>query len=157
MTIEPSTAAPTKPPGQTGGRAVPEGITRVLVLLRWIIGYGRNLADTFHQRAADAAFRDFAAIRFHTPDLNAIFARVRRGLMLALALEAKLLKRAATGRELVEAPVRSGTPPARPSGTARKPHAARRSKLIDLPLDHLPTAQQIADELRRRPLGAILV
>lgn len=77
--------------------------------------------------------------------------------MLALALEAKLLKRAATGRELVEAPVRSGTPAARRPGTARKPRAARRTNLIDLPLDRLPTAQQIAEELRRRPLGAILV
>jgi len=157
MAATPSTAASAKPPEQTGGTRAPEGITRFLFLLRWIIGYGKTLADTFHQCAPDAGLRHFVSTRFRTSDLNQVFARIKRGLMLALALEAKLVKRAETGRDIAEAPVRYSTPATQRSDTPRKRTAARRTNVIDLPLDRLPTAEEIAEELRCRPLGAILV
>ena len=157
MHTTPSTAEPAKTPDQTGGSAVaPEAITRFLFLLRGIVGYGKTLADTFHQRAADADFRAFVTTRFHTSDLNAIFARIRRGLMLAAGLEAKLAQRAAAGRDLTPAPDRPYTPRRPGSGSKRRRPAVRHTNIVDLPLDRLPTAEQIAEELRRRPVGAVL-
>lgn len=150
-------AAPAKPPEHTGGVVVPEGIARFLTLLRWIIGYGKTLADTFHQHAPDASLRRFVDSRFRTSDLNVVFARLRRGLLLALALEDRLVRRAAAGRDIVETPVRSPRPGTKRSGPPRKRGMVRRSNVIDLPLDRLPTAEEIADELRRRPVGAVLV
>lgn len=157
MPNAPSSAEPAKPPEHTGGKVVPEGIARFLTLLHWIIGYGKTLADTFHQHASDACLREFVDSRFRTTDLNVVFARIKRGLMLALALEKKLLRRAATGRDIVETPVRSSMPATRRSGTPRQRGTVRRTNVIDLPLDRLPTAEEIADELRRRPFGAVLV
>jgi len=157
MSSAPSSSAPAKPPGQPGGTSAPEGVACVLVLLQWIVAFGKDLADTFHQRTANADFHAFVTNRFHTSDLDAIFARIRRGLMLALALQARLTRRAATGRDIPEAKVRFYPPRGKRSGSADKPAKPRRTNIIDLPLDRLPTAEQIAEELRRRPVGAVLV
>jgi len=92
---------------------------------------------------------------FATRDLALIFARITRGLLLADALEARLIQRAAREQD---APPASG--PAR-AALPRKPHAARPAarrvdRAEDPRLARLPTPEAIAAEVRRRPIGAIL-
>ena len=142
-------------PASVAPATAPARVTRFLLLLRWIISYGTDLASTIHQRAARPDFKYFAS-RFRHADLALILARIRRGLMLAGALQAKLDDRAARGRDIAPVPVRFPTPRAPCSAQPRQPRAPRRTNIIDLPLDRLPTAEEIAEELRRRPLGAIL-
>ena len=89
-------------------------------------------------------------MRFGTTDLALIVARIARGLQLANALEARVLQRATqldVGRRPGRA--RSG---ARASGSPAAPPVAE----ADQPLAHLPTAEQIAAEIRRRPIGAVI-
>ena len=133
----------------------PEGITCFLILLRWIIGYGQELASALRQGTIGG---DFARIvrRYRTKDLAVILARLQRGLMLAAGLEDRLVRRAATGRDLKPVPVRYPQPGTRRNGAPQRRHAPRRTNIVDLPLDRLPTAEQIASELRRRPAGAVL-
>ena len=139
-----------------GNAPAPEGIACFLILLRWIIGYGQELAASVRQgRLGD----DFARVvrRYRTSDLAVILARLQRGLMLAAGLRDRLVQRAATGRDLTPAPYRYPQPGTRRQGEPQHRRAPRKTNIVDLPLDRLPTAEQIADELRRRPAGAVLV
>ena len=149
------------PPDPTPDRSpasapAPEGIGCFLILLRWIVGYGQQLASALRQGTAGGDFSDVFR-RYRTSDLKLILARIQRGLMLAAGLEDRLVKRAATGRDLTPAPVRYPQPRTRREGETHRHRAPRKTNLIDLPLDRLPTAEQIAEELRRRPVGAVLV
>ena len=156
-----SGAAPSPGPTPTPEppRATPR-IGRVLSLLRRLIDFGRQLAANAQARAATP---DFARIAwpFGTADLAAILARITGALRRAAALEAKLSLRAARGRDLVVPPIRVAA--------ARTPRAARQSAppgvaAAPLPADpaqdprlaRLPTEAEIAAELRRRPLGAVI-
>ena len=136
-----SAAAPTEPEPQ------PTRSGRLLAFVRKLIDYGRDIAATIRQRVA--ADPSFARHRFGTADLAVIFTRIARGMLLAQALEARVLSRAAA---LDEGPrprrVRSEPRP-RPSGSpaAREPES---------PLAELPTAEQIAAEIRRQPIGAVI-
>lgn len=138
------------------GPAAPANIVRVLHVIRWIISYGTELASTLRQRATRADFRFFAA-RYRDGAVAVILARIRRGLLIAGALEARLAARAAKGRNISPSPPRLPSPHPAPSDRSNQPRAPRRTNLIDLPPDRLPTVQEIAAELRRRPLGAVLV
>ena len=144
------------PDRSAGNAPVPEGIARLLCLLRWIIDYGTQFATALQQRAAGTNFARIAS-RYRTSDLAAILTRIRRGLLLAAGLQARLLRRAATGRDVAPAPLRCPLPQAPRAGDPQRQRTPRRTKIIDLPLDRLPTAEQIASELRHRPIGAILV
>jgi hypothetical protein len=128
--------APTTEPSRSG---------RLLGLIRKLIDYGKDLAATIRQRTATEPF--FAKVRFGTSDLALILARIARGLQLANALEARVLRRAAH----LDAGRRPGR--ARP---AAKPPAARPVAEVDPGLARLPTAEQIAAEVRRRPIGAVI-
>jgi hypothetical protein len=105
------------------------------------------------------------AIPFGTADLAAILARITNGLRRAAALEAALCRRAARGRDLTPSPVRLPD--------ARGPRLALQSAPPDAlpepqPADHtqdptgdprlarLPTEEEIAAEVRRRPVGAVI-
>lgn len=136
------------------GAAVPERIGCLLRLIRWIIGHGNGLAATLHERAVHPDF-DFFASRYRVSDLKTIVARIRRGLLIAHALLAKLEARAAQGRDIQPTPLRN--PAGRRSGAPATPRQPPRTNLVDLPLDRMPTAEEIAEELRRRPLGAVVV
>jgi hypothetical protein len=78
---------------------MPSRIGRVLCLVRKLIDYGKNLASTVQQRAANPGFAVFAG-PFGTADLTAILARITNGLRRATALEARLCQRAECGRDL---------------------------------------------------------
>lgn len=134
----------------------PQGIACFLILLRWIIGYGQHLATALRNGTAGSDFSEVFR-RYRTSDLMLILARIQRGLMLAAGLRDRLLKRAATGRDLTPAPYRHPQAHTQRNGEPQRRRAPRRTNIVDLPLDRLPTAEQIADELRRRPAGAVLV
>jgi len=140
---------PTDPP------ALPE-LNRVLAVVRRLIDYGRQLADTIRQRAAAPGFARFAK-PFGTADLAVILARIANGLRRAVALEARLCQRAARGKDLTVAPIRLPRLPA-----IREPSPPRLPVPADTPPGHpslarLPTGEEIAAEVRRRPVGAIIV
>ena len=139
-------------------RAIPPRVGKLLCLLHTFILYGKNLADTLRQHAADPRVLPFftdIALTFHTVDLTLILARISRGLLRAAALEERLRKRASRGQDLDPDRIR----PHRPHNSRpRKKPAARlhdpvRAPSLDTPL----TLEQIAAEDRRRPIGAVLV
>ena len=122
---------------------------RVLGLVRKLIDYGRELAASLQQRSpADLAD---SWIRFGTRDIALILARITSGLQRAGALEARLAHCAA--RPDPEARPQA-TPP--PRGTRAAAPATRRTGEADARLAHLPTPEQIAAEVRRRPIGAVI-
>ena len=152
------TADRPSPPDPNPDRSLanaPPGIAPFLILLRWIIGYGQELALALR---GGTIGDDFARVvrRYRTRDLAVILARLQRGLMLAAGLQDRLTRRAATGRDLMPVPYRDPTPGTRRQGNPQRPRAPRRTNVVDLPLDRLPTAEEIASELRRRPAGAVL-
>ena len=140
---------------------MPAALGGVLSVLRKLIDYGKRLAGTLHQRASAPGFAVFVK-PFGTTDLAAILARITAGLRRAAALEAALLQRAARGKDLTTAPLRAPaarTPrPARqaaPPADQRDPHPANPTE--DPRLARLPTEDEIAAEVRRRPVGAVIV
>ncbi len=135
------------------GRAVPGRIGQVLGLVRTLIAYGQNLADSLRQHAADPHVLPcfaFLTITFGTRDLALILARIARGLLRAAALEARLSRRAARGQDLKPTAIRLPSP--------RKPHAAKPAAAAEDPCPaRLPTPEEILAKDRRRPIGAVLV
>ena len=136
--------APTTQPNSAAADQ-PSRSGRLLNLVRKLIDYGRELAATIRQRTVTEPI--FAKVRFGTTDLALIFARIARGLLLADALEARVLRRAAH--------LDAGPRPSRARSTARAPAAPRVAE-TDPRLASLPTAAEIAAEVRRRPIGAVI-
>jgi hypothetical protein len=139
---------------------MPAAIGRVLGVVRKLIDYGKQLASTVQQRATAPGFARFAA-RFGTADVAAILACITNGLLRAAALEARLCQRAERGRDLTPPPVRlpsiRATRPARqvaPPSAPPEPGSANDPQ--DPRLARLPTADEIAAQVRSRPIGAIL-
>jgi hypothetical protein len=139
---------------------MPTALGRVLNVVRKLIDFGKQIAATVQQRATAPGFSLFAK-PFGTADLAVILARITNGLRRAAALEAKLCQRAARGQDLTPSPIRM---PA-----ARKPRPERQVAPPDAqpepqPADHtqdprlarLPTEAEIAAEIRRRPIGAVI-
>jgi hypothetical protein len=155
LTMEPD------PPG--AGTDMPSRIGRVLGVLRKLIDYGRHLATVVQQRAATPGFSLFAR-PFGTADLAVILARITAGLHRAATLQSRLCQRAARGRDLTPASVRLPAPrqprPSRqvappdhpPAGPSVAPRLAEDPRLA-----RLPTEAEIAAEMRRRPVGAVIV
>jgi hypothetical protein len=124
---------------------------RVLDVVRKLIDYGKELATTLQRRAAT----DLAAATrpFGTSDIGLILARITRGLLLANALEARVVALAARPAP----PPRPVRAPAQREPRAPRPASARPTEAADHPrLALLPTAEQIAAEVRRRPVGAVI-
>ena len=153
-------APPTDPDPPRANTAMPTALGRVLSLVRKLIDYGRQLAGTVQQRAAVPGFALFAK-PFGTADLAAILARITNGVRRAAALEALLGRRAARGQDLTPSAIRVPAPrvprpawPSAPPDAQPEPHPANPAE--DPRLAHLPTEQEIAAEVRRRPVGAVI-
>src|SRR5271157_4684618 len=119
----------------------PSRAGRLLNLVRALIDYGRQLATTFRSNLHP----------FGTSDIALILARITRGLLLAEALEARIIRDAArlhAEPAPPRAPSHRQPPPARPAIT--------RPTDTDSQLVVLPTPAQIAAEVRRRPIGAVI-
>ncbi len=156
---QPPTAT-TPPDPLRPAAAMPAAIGRVLIVVRKLIDYGKQLADTLQQRATAPGFARFAR-RFGTADVAAILARITNGLLRAAALEARLCRRAERGQDLTSTPMRfpdtGGPRPARqnaPSSTRPEPQSTDDTQ--DPRLARLPTADEIAAEVRTRPVGVVI-
>jgi hypothetical protein len=117
----------------------------LLDLVRKLIEYGKELAATLHQRAAETPY--FAPLNFGTNDVAVALARITRGLLRAQALQERLARLAA------RRPARQPAPhTAKPK---RKPRAVRPT-VQRSPLARIPTPEEIAAAVRRQPIGAVI-
>ena len=162
METPPQAAAATTPdPGQDRAAASPEKPGRaagLLSLLRRLIDYGKEIAQTLQQRAADVE-PVYLALRFDTADVALILARISRGLRLAAGLEARLVSHPPQEKPPIPtgAPIGTSTGAASPRPPRTAPPAPRRARLAEDPrLAALPSAEEIAAECRRRPIGAVI-
>jgi hypothetical protein len=140
---------------------MPTRIGRVLGVLRKLIDYGRQLAVTVQQRAPAPGFA-FLTRAFGTAELAIILARITSGLRRAAALEASLCQRAVRGRDLTVASASPTTTRAscltiRAAPPDALPESRRPAVMEDSRLARLPTEKEIAAEVRRRPVGAVIV
>ena len=152
MAGAPPAPALTQPPDPqdrpAARRAAPAPLGRegFLVLLRKLIDYGKGLACTLQQRTATTNLFQFK-LRFGTVDVAAIIACITRALLLATALEARLISH----------PILSEPKPREGARSPRKPRAAPPSEEeVEASLYRLPTPAQVAAAVRRRPAGAVL-
>jgi hypothetical protein len=150
----------TEPDPPRAGADTPTRLSRVLSVVRKLIDYGRQLVSTVQQRATTPDFAFFAR-PFGTVDLGVILTRITNGLRRAAALEARLCQRAARGKDLTVAPIR--LPATRASGAAQQvtppdaaPEPQRADHTEDPRLARLPTEEEIAAEVRRPPVGAVI-
>jgi hypothetical protein len=156
-----SPAAPTDPDPPRDAPITPTAIGRVLGVLRRLIDFGKQIAVTVQQRATTPDFASFAK-RFGTADLALILARITNGLRLAAALEARLNRRAERGQDLPPDTIRTPStraprPERQPAPPDAQPETQPANPVEDPRLAHLPTEQEIAAEIRRRPIGAVIV
>lgn len=154
----PTTPAPTKP------RPIPGRIGAVLTVLATLITHARHFAATATTRVSTPEFATAAAV-FGTDHLPTILHRMQRGLLRALALQEYLLARAARGRNLrfawppCVALQPHHRPPAKPAPGPRPApvHPRRPDPALLDPGDpaasRLPTQEDLAAEVRRRPVG----
>jgi len=135
----------TTPPTVADG---PQSTNFLLGLVRKLIDYDKQLFATMRQYppATLPSIPRYAG----TIDIGLILARIACGLNRAAALEARLLRRAR--QEQKPTPPR---PPSPPQPRAALP-AARRPAHADPHLARLPTVEEIADQVRHRPLGAVI-
>ena len=151
-------------PAQIKPRPIPGRIGAVLHVLATLIAHARHFAATATTRVAAPEFATAAAV-LGTYDLPTILHRMQRGILRALALRDYLLARAARGHNLrfawppcVELQPHH-RPPAKP---APRPRAAPRPPCRPDPAllgpddpgaSHLPTPEEFAADVRRRPVG----
>jgi hypothetical protein len=116
--------------------------------VRRIIDHGRDLIATLQRQNTPTPSAPLAR-RFASFDLALIIARITRGLRLAVALEARL----------VRTPPAQARPPRPPSHSPRpRTRGTRPQPDDDDPtLATLPSAEAIAARIRHRSAGAVLV
>jgi hypothetical protein len=182
----PNTAAPTDPPSDHAGGAVPARIALLLHAVRILLGFGRHLADTAQHRATRPGFNAIA-VCFGTSRVFTILAHLQRGILRAMALERVLLARAARGRDIrltepralaratlaaladppapppAEAPAappnsspETSAVPAAPTARQAAPRPSRPPGWNDPEL-FMPTLEELEAQVRRRPLGRTIV
>jgi len=142
-----TTARPIKTAPQTGDGAT----ARVLGVVRALIAFGRHLTEALRLR--DPSDDPVPVIRhFGVPTIAQIVARVARGLQMALALEARLMRRG--DRPF---PLRIPMPAAPRPGPRGISRTTRDRVADDADLDPLPSAEEIAERVRKRPVGEVIV
>lgn len=138
-TPKPAAAPGPQDPGRNNGG-------RLLGLVRRIIDHGRDLIAALQRQNTPTPSTPLAR-RFGSFDLALIIARITRGLLLATALESRLLR----------APPARPRPPRAPSRSTR-PRAPRPQPQPDSDLlANMPSAETIAAQIRHRSAGAVIV
>lgn len=118
----------------------------LITLVRRIIDHGRDLIAALQRQNTPTPSTPLAR-RFGSFDLALIIARITRGLLLATALESRLLR----------APPARPRPPRPPSQSAR-PRTPRPQPQPDADLlANMPSAEAIAAQIRHRSAGAVIV
>ena len=120
----------------------PSRSSRLLGVVRQLIYYGRQLVTTLRDNPR----------RFGASEIALILQRVTRGLLRAEALEARVIRDAARLDAWPVLPPTSSHRASSPAGTA----AARPAKATQTHIAGLPTEKEIAAEVRRRPIGAVI-
>ncbi len=153
-----SAALPDRPdplPDQVpGNMPAPTRTGRVLGLLHRLIDFGKEVVQTLQGRATPTTTdTDPGAIKrnFGTRNIALILMRIVRGLRLATALEARLVAhplREDVAPAVVRAPSERAPRDPQPAG----PRVSRAPP----PLSDVPTAEEIAEALRNRPLGVVI-
>jgi hypothetical protein len=154
-----ATPGPTPLPDPSPDRqaAAPSAIRRVIGVIGMLVHFAQNLAEAAHRQAAGGtSLASTLAARFRTTDTALIVARITRALMRAAALDAWLCRCAARGRELHVPLVRPAAPRQPRMADPAKPPATRRVRPELLDPTYIPTEQEIAAEVRRRPVGAVI-
>jgi hypothetical protein len=160
----PALADPTAP--QRDGVAVataPTRTGRLLGLVRKLIDYGKHLIGTLDPSTPVTQVASVGRT-FGTIDIGLIIARVMRGLHLAVALHDRLIRNA---DRLDKLPAPAGAAPSRkpqaaPLAAPSAQHTAppvvrrRRRRKAGPRLPDMPTAEEIAAHVLRRPIGAII-
>jgi hypothetical protein len=146
------TVAPTNSPDpsldrRAAGADAPSRAVRLLGLVRKLIGYGKELANTLRQPAPAARLATVTQ-HFGNIDIALILSLITRGLHRAAALEARLVSRAV--RETAE-PAATSTPSRRQPRAAQPAAHSPESRVA-----RLPTPRDIAAQVRRRPIGAVI-
>lgn len=138
---------------------MPERIGRLLTLVQFLIGYGKECAATLRQHTGTPQFRLTMQARFGTSDLARILIRIGRALKLAAALDIQLRRLAATGQDIETptelAPVQPRSFASRSTTTADR-RAAGSGAVPDNLDDDLPSEAQIAAMIRQGKTGAII-
>ena len=145
-------AAPAAPPDPRQGPAcvtAPSETGLLIVLLRKLIDYGKDLVSAVQQCTAFADL-PINAQYFHTGDIGLIVAQITRGLMRAAALRAWLITRGTLP------PRRAFPSPLLPRPPRTAAPIPRRPRDVVSLLDRMPTEAEIAAEVRRRPVGATI-
>jgi hypothetical protein len=147
------TDAPTQadpPPDQPADESSCSG--QLLGLLRRLIAHGHRLADRLCQRTVPDYY---TATGFGSLDLALILRRIMLGLQRAVMLEAHITKIAERLDRASEPAPRAPTPAScrtpRQSAQPADPAAAP-----DPTLARMPSIEEIAADIRRRPIGAVL-
>ena len=115
----------------------PNRFFSVLVVVRALIDFGRQMLGTVQQGSNAGAALAGIKLRFRTLNIAVILARITQALALATALETRLEKLAS----------RAPKGPSHPKPRVQKPKAAN---------DDLPSAAEITKRLRQRPIAAVL-
>jgi hypothetical protein len=135
-------------------------VGRLLGIVHKLVAYGTSLITTL-QHGSPAHCRTMAMLAFGTRDLGLIIARIKCGLQRAAALQARLNAYVARGRDLTlpeeRRPRAWSTEGARSAAPkveedAQPPAAAARDTVLVL----LPSAEEIAEQVRTRPLGTVI-
>lgn len=157
-----SDAPPAPQDAQTAGppgRGLSRSAT-LLSLLACLLDCGRTLLAELRQRDPDDV-SPALAYRFGPVSLALIIARVTRGIMLVTALRDRVTRNARR-LDAPHPPTRTrAAPPDRPAPPDRARPAPpdrpeRRPVDEAAELHNLPSAQDIADRIRRRPIGIVI-
>lgn len=141
--LPPPTDEPDPPAPSRASRSA-----RLLNLVRKLIDYGKELATTIRQRAVTDPHD--VSRRFGTADIARIVAMITRGLHRANALEDRIVRRAAH----LDAPTQGISSPHGPR--SRPPATPAAVEPTDPTLARMPTPAQIAADVLRRPIGAVI-
>ncbi len=160
-------ASPAPDPDWAGPDALPRGtpapdafprVGRLLWIVRRLVAFGTNLLATL-QAGASAERQALAMLSFGTKDLALIIARIKCGLLRAAGLEVRLNRFVRRGRDLQPPPWRMAMPRKRqvadaaPDGAATE--AAAPPVCAEI-LARLPSAEEIAEQVRTRPIGVVI-
>jgi hypothetical protein len=153
----PLAATPTNTPAPHQERQSPSADSlrstgRLLSLVRSLIDFGKQLATTLQQRTSATDLTEIIR-NFGTRDIALILARITHGLHLAAALETRLASRR---ERQPTAPANLTAPSRRQPRVAQSADRNATDATADPHLTRLPTPEDIAAEVRRRPIGAVI-
>lgn len=145
-------------PDETAATITPTRSGCLVNLIRKLIDCGNRVLALLQQPDATGNLEYIRrGMAFGTRDIALIIARITRGLMRASALEQRVTNNAAhIDRIRRAAPHRTARAPAQPT---RRPAAQRRPSATETAralLARMPTEEEIAAEIRRRPIGEVI-